>query len=109
ERCGPDYRRSPARRTELVRRAAVNGDREGHSCERNMEPRGSGMATAYSMRSVSMETAQAPAIDTIEPNATRKPNTSWWGLSRYAKRNRKTNESCKRGTTSMMGATARAE
>jgi hypothetical protein len=58
---------------------------------------------------VSTETAQAPTIDTTEPNTTRKPNTSWWGLSRYANRNRNTNESCKRGTTSMIGASARAQ
>jgi hypothetical protein len=35
-------------------------------------------------------------------------STSWWGFKRSENRKRKTNESCRRGATSMIGATARA-
>jgi len=65
-----------------------------------------GTRRAAKMKSVSTATAHAPAIEITVPTMTLMPKISWWGHAE--KNSRNTTESCSKGMTIMIGATAKA-
>src|SRR5215813_3908101 len=67
-----------------------------------------GTRRATKMKSVSTATAHAPNIEITVPTMTLMPKISWSGLTHAEKNNRNTRDSCRKGMTIIIGATAKA-
>src|SRR5215510_323141 len=67
-----------------------------------------GTRRAAKMKSVSTATAHAPTIEITVPTMTLTPKISWSGLTHAEKNNRNTRDSCSKGMTIIIGATANA-